>query len=169
MFRNLIAYFRHHKEERNGSIAILTILVIVVFASQAYYIWYKPPVEDPSEFMALIDSLQSLASAKVNSENNPDNQTAQLFSFNPNTLSDSGYIALGFSEKEIQTLRNYQKAGAVFEIKTDFSKLYFVDEQRYNDFEPFIDLPESKSEKPGGRKTDFYSADYTQDEHSRKR
>ncbi|MGB6036442.1 MAG: helix-hairpin-helix domain-containing protein, partial [Cryomorphaceae bacterium] len=71
----------------------------------------------------------------------------ERFKFNPNILSDSGYSALGFSEKEIKTLRNYQKAGGNFEIKTDFAKLFFVDEEEYIELEPFIDLPEAKPKK----------------------
>lgn len=169
MFRNLVAYFRHHREERNGSIAILAILFIVVIASQAYYIWYKPPVEDPSEFMALMDSLERLAAAEKQSENSTGELLSEAFHFNPNTLSDSGYAALGFSEKEIKTLRNYQKSGAQFQIKTDFQKLFFVDEKRYADLEPFIDLPENYPEREPYRKTNFYKAEYDQPDHSRKR
>lgn len=169
MFRNLVAYFRHHREERNGTIAILAILIIVVLASQAYYIWYKPPVKDPSEFSALMDSLKQLASAEEESERSADKTTSEMFLFDPNALSDSGYIALGFSEKEIKTLRNYQKAGAEFHVKTDFRKLFFVDEDRYNDLEPFIDLPENYPEKATEQKSDYYKTEYAPKDHSRKR
>ncbi|NEN22852.1 helix-hairpin-helix domain-containing protein [Cryomorpha ignava] len=169
MFRNLVAYFRHHREERNGTIAILAILTVLVLASQAYYIWYKPPVKDPSEFMALMDSLKQLASAEEGFENGTEEITSDIFLFNPNTLSDSGYAALGFSEKEIKTLRNYQKAGAEFHVKTDFRKLFFVDENRYSDLEPFIDLPENYPDKVANPKTNFYKTEYSPDDHSRKR
>lgn len=168
MFKNLVAYFRHHREERNGSIAILTILAIAILVSQAYYMWYKPPVEDTSEFVALLDSLRAKIAAEENATYDPDNPVSQKFSFNPNTLSDSGYSALGFSEKEIQTLRNYQKAGAQFEIKTDFNKLFFVDDERYNELEPFIDLPESKQGMTEAPRVN-YTTDYNRSEFSRKR
>lgn len=148
MFRNFIAYFRHHRAERNGALALLVIILIMIASSQAYFIWYKPPIKDTSEFLVFIDSLESVenmseASANVESENVPGEKSFEPFLFNPNTIDDEKYSELGFSEKEIKTLRNYQKTGATFKIKSDFKKLYFVDNERYDKLEPYIDLPET--------------------------
>ena len=118
--------------------------------------------------MALIDSLKQLASAEEESEKTTDRTTSEIFVFNPNTLSDSGYLALGFSENEIKTLRNYQKAGAEFIVKTDFKKLFFVDEQLYSDLETFIDLPDTYQKKTSDSKTDFYKTEYSPKDYSRK-
>ena len=146
--RNFIAYFRHHRAERNGALALLIIILIIIAASQAYFIWYKPPIKDTSEFIALIDSLERMdnvgqASANVESEKMNDEKSFEPFLFDPNTINNEEYAKLGFSEREIKTLRNYQKSGANFKIKSDFKKLFFVDEERFNKLKPYIDLPET--------------------------
>ncbi len=163
MFRNFFAYFRHHRSERNGTIAILVILFITLATSQVYFIWHKPAVKENTEFLALIDSLKALASAEDGSEHIAREESLEPFLFNPNTLSDSGYAALGFSEKEVNTLRNYQKAGATFEIKTDFKKLFFVNDERYENLKPFIDLPDTKPKK------EFKKPNYAINDFPRKR
>ena len=148
MFRNFIAYFRHHRAERNGALALLIVILIIIAGSQAYFIWYKPPVKDTSAFIALIDSLErsesmGMASANEESESIRGEKPLNPFLFNPNTIDDEKYGELGFTEKEIKTLRNYQKSGAIFKIKSDFKKLYFIDDDRYKKLEPYIDLPET--------------------------
>ena len=159
MLNNLKAYFEHNRSERNGALAILIILLIVGVVSQMYYLWYEPPVKEITPLMAM----KKLVEEERNQDDEFKNETSRIesdpFLFNPNTLSDSGYVKLGFTEKQISTLRNYQKAGAEFKIKSDFKKLYFVDDGRYEELEEFIDLPESypkkKFEKPEFQTSDF--------------
>jgi len=166
--RNFIAYFRHHRAERNGALALLIIILIIIGATQAYFIWYEPPLKDNSEFLALIDSLERIenlgaASANIESEKSPIEKAIVPFRFDPNTIDDEQYTELGFTEKEIRTLRNYQKSGATFKIKSDFKKLFFVDDDRYNILEPYIDLPETLPKK------EYNKPNYTTDAHFRKR
>lgn len=119
--------------------------------------------------MALMDSLNQLPSAEDEAENSAETRTSEPFLFNPNTLTDSGYMALGFTEKEIETLRNYQNTGAEFHIKTDFRKLYFVDEKQYRHLESFIDLPENYPKTADYSKKEFNKSEYSSQDHSRKR
>lgn len=146
--RNFIAYFQHHRVERNGALALLIVILIIIGGSQVYHIWYEPPVKNTSDFLAFIDSIEQLenvdrASANKDSEKITDTKPSGFFLFNPNTIDDQQYAELGFSEREIKTLRNYQKSGATFRIKSDFKKLFFVDDERYTALKPYIDLPET--------------------------
>lgn len=146
MLRNFIEYFRHHRAERNGALAMLVIMVVIIVATHVFTLVYNPPVKDISPFIALIDSLERLndsASANEDLENKP----FELFVFEPNLIQDDDYLRLGFSEKEIKTLRNYQNSGAVFRTKSDFKKLYFLDDDRYETLYPYIDLPDSLPKK----------------------
>lgn len=166
--RNFIAYFRHHRAERNGALALLIIIFIIIASSQAYFIWYKPPINDTSEFLAFIDSLErvenmSEASANGESGNMPGEKSFEPFMFDPNTIDDEKYGELGFSEREIKTLRNYQKSGATFKIKSDFKKLFFVDDERYNKLKPYIDLPETFPER------EYNKSNPIAEDHLRKR
>jgi competence ComEA-like helix-hairpin-helix protein len=143
MLERVKSYFRHYRSERRGVIVFAVILFLIVVGIEVFRLFYEPKIERID--VVIIDE-------PVHSDDAPqislvEEIEIERFNFNPNTLSDSGYKALGFSEKEIKTLRNYQAAGASFEIKRDFAKLFFVDEVEYSELEPFIDLPESKPKK----------------------
>jgi len=143
MLERVKSYFRHYRSERRGVIVLALILFLVIAGVEVFRFFYKPKIERID--VVIIDDAS-------HSDNTPQISLAEeaeieRFKFNPNTLSDSGYAALGFSEKEINTLRNYQAAGGSFEIKRDFAKLFFVDEDEYIQLESFIDLPASKPKK----------------------
>lgn len=149
MLSQFKSYFEHNRAERNGSIAILIIIVVVLLGTRIFSAVYKHPTPDVSEFKAFVDSVHKVKRLSAEAKIQP-----ALFVFNPNELSDSGFAALGFSPKEIQTLRNYQKAGGEFKVKADVEKLFFVDEERYKMLEPYIDLPEKhkRAQKPSRKK-----------------
>jgi len=145
VFKKLSIFFEHNRAERNGTIVILVIAFIALIATLVFTEFYTPPQKDLKELAAYVKQKES-------QQLQDDTVRAQPFNFNPNTLSDSGYLELGFSEKEIQTLRNYQKAGASFRIKSDFEKLFFVDSTEYSRLKPFIQLPDSIAFKPRNKK-----------------
>lgn len=146
MLRNFIEYFRHHRAERNGALAMLVIMFLIILGTHIFTLLYEPPIKDPSEFIALMDSLEKLkGSASANEASEKNDSLLDMFTFDPNTTTDSEFKKLGFSEKEINTLRNYQKAGAVFKTKSDVKRLYFMDDARFDSLYPFIDLPESST------------------------
>ncbi|HKL03680.1 MAG TPA: helix-hairpin-helix domain-containing protein [Cryomorphaceae bacterium] len=136
MLSQFKSYFEHNRAERNGSIAILIIIVVVLLGTRIFSAVYQHPAPDAAAFEAYVDSVREAKLLSTPREIQPS-----LFLFNPNELSDSGFAALGFSPKEIQTLRNYQEAGGEFSIKSDVGKLFFVDDKRYEMLEPYIDLP----------------------------
>lgn len=143
MLERVKSYFRHYRSERRGVIVLAIILFLAIAGVKVFRLVYKPKIE-------IIDVaiIQEVDAAMEKSEvPSVGEEELEFFLFNPNTLNDSGYAALGFSEKEIKTLRNYQAAGASFEIKRDFSKLFFVDEKEYQALEAFIDLPKSKPKR----------------------
>lgn len=66
------------------------------------------------------------------------------FFFDPNTLEQSGWKTLGFTEKQIQTIENYKASGGKFIRKEDVGKLYCVSEFKYQELEPWILIPHNK-------------------------
>ncbi len=140
MFKKLSIFFEHHRAERNGTIAFLIIIFIALLVTAIFTEYYKPEQEDLSVLAAYIEENKRHSQLEFQ-----DTVKLKPFEFNPNTLSDSGYAKLGFSQKEIKTLRNYQKAGGSFRKKADFEKLFFVDSLEYQKLEPFILLPDSFS------------------------
>jgi DNA uptake protein ComE-like DNA-binding protein len=144
MLERVKSYFRHYRSERRGVI-VLAVIVFTVYLGIVIFDKYYHPEPTPIEIV-FVNNPQTLESSTVNSRFD-SRQSLTPFHFNPNTLSDSGYSALGFSEKEIATLRNYMASGATFEIKSDFSKLFFVDDEEYAQLEPYIDLPAERSRR----------------------
>ncbi|MEM9051470.1 MAG: helix-hairpin-helix domain-containing protein [Bacteroidota bacterium] len=141
MLEDVKSYFTHYRSERRGVIVFATILFSIYFVMEAFAFFYTPEIKE----------LDIRVISSTNSSSNFGQEGLihkELFRFNPNELSDSGYQSLGFSENEIQTLRNYQAAGASFKVKKDFEKLFFVDSAEYSMLEPFIELPDSIKKKP---------------------
>jgi competence protein ComEA len=72
------------------------------------------------------------------------------FNFNPNSITHSGWEQLGFSEKETKMIMNFRsKLKNGFEYKEQLSKVFCINEDRYNQLESFIQLPS---------KTEFYTS-----------
>lgn len=68
-------------------------------------------------------------------------QSAQLFPFNPNTVSLDSLTLLGFSVKQAQTILRYREKGGRFRRKEDFAKIYTVSPEMYERLYPYITLP----------------------------
>ena len=148
MFKKLKIFFEHNRTERNGTIALLVFMILIVGGTYCFSEFYTPPAKDLRPLAQYIQS-----QSKANAPSFQDSIQIELFKFNPNTLTDSGFRKLGFSEREIRTLRNYQKTGAQFEKKSDFKKLFFVDSAEYDKLKFYIQLPDSvKHKKPAWKK-----------------
>jgi competence protein ComEA len=70
----------------------------------------------------------------------------ELFAFNPNNLPESEWKRLGFSEKQIRPIKNYESKGGKFRSKDDVRKMYSIHEDEYKRIEPFIAIPETSKD-----------------------
>ncbi len=134
MLKRLRSYLEHHRGERNGTIVLAT-LFILVFLARAILQTYADDDMETGE-------IQAFFIAEDQSKGSSKSQLAP-FDFDPNVLSDSGYMAMGFAQKNVSTLRKYQKAGGKFKVKSDFNRLYFISDSIYSILEPYILLPDS--------------------------
>ncbi len=75
-----------------------------------------------------------------------ENKKINYFVFDPNILKDSGWSKLGFSEKQIVSIRNYINSGGKFYKKEDLKKLYVINDKKYFELEPYIKITEIKKE-----------------------
>ncbi|MGH1516137.1 hypothetical protein [Chryseobacterium sp. JK1] len=70
--------------------------------------------------------------------------STHLLSFNPNSLDESQWQKLGFSEKQTSTILKYKKiVGGYFTSKEQLRKCYAISEEKFNELESFIVLPET--------------------------
>ena len=72
----------------------------------------------------------------------------ELFPFDPNDLSEAKWKRLGFTEKQIQVIKNYESKGGQFRTKTDVAKLYVVSAEHFERLAPYIRLPETIPASP---------------------
>lgn len=66
----------------------------------------------------------------------------ELFTFDPNISSDKDFLSLGLSEKQIQTIRNYQSKGGNFRSKADFLKIYGISQTQKEALSAYVIIEE---------------------------
>ncbi|MCX6291423.1 MAG: helix-hairpin-helix domain-containing protein [Bacteroidetes bacterium] len=153
-------YLSFSKRERNGIFVLLVIIFIQIgiLAAVKYFPDEKPAVDfsafkkEVDEFLAR-DSLANDSLKDVTDENgehqfkktNPEIKSA-LFVFNPNQLPDDDWEKLGFSDKQIHVIKNFEAKGGKFHSKEDVKKMYCIPEKQYSRIEPYIRIPEVKKD-----------------------
>ena len=85
------------------------------------------------------DALHSPAAEAARSAAAP--RRVETFPFNPNTVSLSDLMRLGFSERQAQSIINYRESGGQFRRPADFAKSYVVADSVFRRLEPFIRIP----------------------------
>ncbi|MBO6044439.1 MAG: helix-hairpin-helix domain-containing protein [Bacteroidales bacterium] len=65
----------------------------------------------------------------------------ESFPFNPNTVSLSDLMRLGFSERQAQSIINYREKGGRFHRPSDFAKSFVVADSVYRRLESYIRIP----------------------------
>ena len=150
-------YFSLSYKVKRG-LMVLFVLMIAEIITLAY-LHYMPgstEVVDFTDFKNEIDkfyvsakskqtntgeSVTSESEYKIASEKDPVLK-AELFHFNPNHLKEKDWQRLGFSEKQIQSIKNYESKGGVFKTKADVKKMYAISETEFNSIASYIDLPD---------------------------
>ena len=75
------------------------------------------------------------------------NNKVNLFNFDPNTISVKKWQLLGFSEKQIQVIKNYLKKGGQFKKAEDLKKIYSIKEKDYLRIKKYIKIKNITSTK----------------------
>jgi len=147
MIEKIKDYFQFNKKERNGILLLSFILSFLILFYQFSYLLKTETKTDFSDFEKALSELEYANEAPQIKEKK------SLFSFNPNTLNDDGWLALGLSEGKLKVLRNYQKSGGYFKQKEDLQRCYAFGDEFYNTIKEYvsileIDEPESKIPQP---------------------
>ena len=86
---------------------------------------------------------------KLRSSYSPNEKVKPItpFPFDPNTLTEKGWLTMGLPEKLIRTILNYTGNGGHFYQKEDLQKIYGLTVSQYTILEPFISIaPRTKSD-----------------------
>ncbi|MFC2098006.1 ComEA family DNA-binding protein, partial [Bacteroidota bacterium] len=156
-------YFYFTRSERNGIRILIVIMTCLFFVPGIISSIIPEEKIDFSDFKNELDGLLISVDNPAKKEHQSKNISSvqqDYFSFDPNTASKQELIKLGFSKKTVNTIKSYLKAGGRFYEKKDLLKIYGLNEDKYSDLEPYINIKkEYRSENILNMNIDLNSAD----------
>ena len=103
---------------------------------------------DPTDVdLSELPSFQINMDSSFYKDNKQDNLTSdladnngayQLFEFDPNTLDQTGWEKLGFSEKQANSILNYRSKYGPFNEPEDVEKIFVISEDKYEEIKPYM-------------------------------
>jgi competence ComEA-like helix-hairpin-helix protein len=99
-------------------------------------------VEDPRVENENTNSYQYDKSKNSYSERNM--VKSELFYFDPNTITESGWKKLGLRDKTINTIQNYRNKGGLFKKPEDLKRIYGLHPDEFERLFPFIKIENTK-------------------------
>jgi competence protein ComEA len=138
-------YLSVTKKEWNGMVVLLVLILLILAAPYIYQCFHK---ETPTDFKDFDKAVALLNSGKNNDLSEEKIANPVLFKFDPNNLSAEKWQQLGLSERQINTIKNYEAKGGRFYKKEDVAKIYAITTDDYKRLAPYIDIPEGYTNKP---------------------
>lgn len=157
--KSLLTYFKFSKTEYNGFFIVL--LIIILYIIVRILISSRLSADAITDEMIVFDQdsldsgarIVSMSKSDVKEELSPKQNTlssyenaqkssrvAKLFPFDPNNLPVEDWRKLGFTDKQIAVIKNYEKKGGQFKNKTDLKKIYSINDRLYQRIEPYITI-----------------------------
>lgn len=143
-------YFYFSKSERNGTIVLISIIIIEILLLKFSYLFIKNDVVDYSYFENEIDEFKK---SKIKS-NSIKLELDTVFYFNPNTIDSNDWKLLGLTTKQINVINNYLSKGGHFYKAEDFKKIYGISDKLYTKLKDYIKIEPQKNNK--GKTKLFY-------------
>lgn len=173
----LIQAFYFTRKEKNGSIVILGLVLLVTLAFRFFYSFNSDNTNNKvAEYKNVMDSLEVIKSSTRKNynyqiESNKKNYSSAdyhhlaqsegvLFSFDPNTLPVSGWIKLGVKEKIANNIQKYISKGGKFRQADDLKKIWGLRPDFVGKLIPFVrivndELPTSGKAYPIYEKKEY--------------
>jgi DNA uptake protein ComE-like DNA-binding protein len=133
-------YLRFNRTERNGTLALM-LLVVLLFAIPEITHWLRP--RGGTDFSAFRAEISAFRNALFDETAPPSSQAP--FVFDPNTASFEDFIRLGLSEKVANIICNYRDKGAKFREPADFQKIWSLQAADYERLSPYIQIGQKSS------------------------
>lgn len=137
-------WFSFSKGERIAIVTILAAILVLILLCV-----FRPSHKSLSD--ASLHNLDSLLALRQNAIEAQRQQAAvnmqearelHPFPFNPNAMTEEEWQQIGLTDRQIRNIMNYQAKGGRFYTKSDFGRLYAINEEEYSQLEPYIVLPE---------------------------
>lgn len=156
--KRLALLFGMSENERRGFLVLSILIGLIGIVPFLYSVYTKQTVVEEVLISRIVaEELETLApySAAKRSDQIIAGESAvgirtaeELFPFDPNNLSEAKWKMLGFTEKQIRVIKNYESKGGQFRTKADVAKLYVVSAEHFERLAPYIRLPETIPASP---------------------
>ncbi|MBD1425994.1 helix-hairpin-helix domain-containing protein [Sphingobacterium arenae] len=147
--KKLAILFGMSENERRGFLMFSILIGLIGVAPLVYGFYVKHTADDKLLVFSTIEAeLKTFESKPEEIYDVHKVAKESLFPFDPNNLPVEKWKMLGFTEKQIQVIKNYELKGGSFRIKADVAKLYVVSDEDFKRIAPYITLPETVSPLP---------------------
>ncbi len=145
-------YFNFSKKDKIGTVVLFSaILATIVVLNIGKSVYVPNPFEvDQSKltyFTYKQDSIQQEKQKRFSYANTTNETTGQLTNFDPNTLSQSGWENLGFSEKQAASILKFKRTIGRFDSKQQLADVYVISKEKFDEIEPFIQIKQVRETK----------------------
>lgn len=140
-------FFHYSRTEQRGII----LLIILIVASETIRMnWHRILSQEPPAEFKLTQLSQQWMQSRITKEDslfqrkfpvrNQQSIPVLLQPFDPNSIDSKGWQAMGFSEKESESILKFISKGGRFRKKEDLKKLYCMSNIRYQALSPYIKI-----------------------------
>lgn len=152
-------YLVFTRKERLGIIIVILIILFVFFLPSSFPRNNNKPVLTDTNWIAGLKKIEQTEEKNDNeypkkynddnssayqydrsTNNNFSKQKAELFYFDPNTLSTEGWKKLGLRDKTIHTIQNYLSKGGHFKRPEDLQRIYGLFPNEYERIATYIKI-----------------------------
>lgn len=142
MSQRLSSFLHFTRKERNGTVVLLLLCILVFAYPEIARRLNLPKTTDFSLFQQEIRAFRdSMSSQQTNRE-------PSLFYFNPNTASAEDFVMLGLTEKVASMICKYRDKGGSFRRPEDFKKIWGIAPEDFERLLPFIRMESSEKKYP---------------------
>ena len=145
-------FFSWSKKERIGVIALTVVLLTLFFLNIFFDRWFTPEIytwnaDSLAYYSKILDSLEkdvTLDKSSIQQKKESNKPTIrkkiEYYPFDPNKIGKQGWISLGFSDKQAQSILNFKKSINGFKTKNDLGRCFVIDSIKMNTLRPYIQI-----------------------------
>ncbi|MEM9819513.1 MAG: helix-hairpin-helix domain-containing protein [Bacteroidota bacterium] len=149
VLQKLKDYFFYTRSERNGLLLLIGILLLLVLSLPFLALIQSKARTDFTEFEEQIQAFHQNLMVQKNKKEATTGSYAQAYVIEMNSASREDWLALGLSQKQVNTLLNYQKKGGYFSQVEDLTKVYGIDKYDLKKIEAYLRIqPRVKVDRP---------------------
>ncbi|MCE3281408.1 MAG: hypothetical protein K0Q66_145 [Chitinophagaceae bacterium] len=139
-------YLSFTEKERNALLVLIVIIAAFIFLPEFY-----SPVRKVAADPHLQQAISEMRTARKNNVDDEwqttgdearQSKEVKLFTFDPNSLDEAGFVSLGLPERTARTIINYRNKGGRFRKPEDLRKIYSLKKEDADRIVPYARIAE---------------------------